>query len=36
MDLEYLESYVWIYAHASDLEQGVVLWVIWFLCSCDN
>ena len=36
MDSEYLENYVWIYAHASDLDQGVVLWGIWFLCSCDN
>ena len=25
MDSEYLESDVWIYAHASDLDQGVVL-----------
>ena len=31
MNSEYLESYVWIYAHASDLDQGVVLWGIWFL-----
>ena len=23
MDSEYLENYVWIYAHASDLDQGV-------------
>ena len=36
MDSEYLENYVWIYADASDLDQGVVLWGIWFLCSCDN
>ena len=34
MDSEYLENYVWIYADANDL--GVVLWGIWFLCSCDN
>ena len=25
MDSEYLESYVGIYVHASDLDQGVVL-----------
>ena len=25
MDSEYLENYVWIYADASDLDQGVVL-----------
>ena len=36
MDSEYLENYVWIYADASDLDQGVVLWGIWFLCNCDN
>ena len=36
MDSEYLENYVWIYTHASDLGQGVVLWRIWFLCSCGN
>ena len=36
MDSKYLENYVWIYAHASDLNQGVVLWGIWFLCSYDN
>ena len=36
MDSKYLENYVWIYAHASDLDQGLVLWGIWFLCSCDN
>ena len=36
MDSKYLENCVWIYAHASDLDQGVVLWGIWFLCSCDN
>ena len=36
MDSKYLENYVWIYAYASDLDQGVVLWGIWFLCSCDN
>ena len=33
MDLEYLENYVWIYAHA-DFNQNVVLWGIWFFCSC--
>ena len=33
---KYLENYVWIYAHASDLDQGVVLWGIWFLYSCGN
>ena len=36
MDSEYLESYVWIYPYASDLDQAVVLWGIWFLYSCDN
>ena len=36
MGSEYLENYVWIYVHASDLDQGVTLWGIWFLCSCDN
>ena len=36
MDSEYLENYVWTYAHASDSDQGVVLWGIWLLCSCDN
>ena len=36
MDSEYLENYVWIYAHASDLDQGVVFWGIWFLCSSNN
>ena len=36
MDSNYLENYVCIYAHASDWDQGVVLWGIWFLCSCDN
>ena len=25
MDSEYLENYVWIYAHASNLDEGVVL-----------
>ena len=30
MDPEYLETHVWIYAHASDLDQGVVLWGIDF------
>ena len=25
MDSEYLENYVWIYAHTSDLDQGVVV-----------
>ena len=28
MDSEYLENYVRIYAHTSDLDQGVVLWGI--------
>ena len=28
MDSEYLENYVWIYAQASDLDQGVALWGI--------
>ena len=28
MDSGYLESYAWIYAQASDLDQGVVLWGI--------
>ena len=28
MDSEYLENYVWIYAHASDLGESVVLWGI--------
>ena len=28
MDSKYLENCVWIYAHASDLDQGVVLWGI--------
>ena len=36
MDLKYLESNVWIYAHASDLDQDVVLWGIWFLCIYNN
>ena len=36
MDSEYLENYVWIYANAGDLDQGVVLWGIWFFFSCDN
>ena len=36
MDSEYLENYVWIYAHTNDLDQGVVLWDIWFLYSCGN
>ena len=36
MDSKYLENYVWIYAQVIDLDQGVVLWGIWFLCSCDN
>ena len=27
---------VWIYAHASDLDQRVVLLGIWFLCSWGN
>ena len=30
MDSGYLENYVWIYAHTSYLDQGVVLWDIWF------
>ena len=25
MASEYLENYIWIYAHANDLEQGVIL-----------
>ena len=33
MDSGYLESYAWIYAQASDLDQGVVLWGIWFIYS---
>ena len=36
VDSKYLENCVWIYAHASDLDQGVVLWGIWFLGSCEN
>ena len=36
MDSQYLGNYVWIYAYTSDLDQGVVLWGIWFLCGCDN
>ena len=36
MDSEFLESYNWGYAHASDLDQGVFLWGIWFRYSCDN
>ena len=36
MDSQYLDCYVSIYAHASDLEQDVVLCGIWFLCNCDN
>ena len=28
MDSEYLENYVWIYAQARDLDQGVALWGI--------
>ena len=30
MGPEYLENYVWIYAHASDLDQGIVSLGIWF------
>ena len=26
MDSEYLENYIWFYAHANYLNQGVVLW----------
>ena len=26
MDSKYLENYVWIYVHASDLNQGVVFY----------
>ena len=36
MESGYLENCVWIYAHANDLNQGVILWVIWFLWSCAN
>ena len=36
MDSKYLENCVWSYAHTSDLDQGVFLWGIWFLCSCDK
>ena len=35
-DSEYLGNYVWIYPHASDVDQDMVLWGIWFLYSWDN
>ena len=31
MDSEYLENYVWIYAHAIGLDQGIVLWVKYLI-----
>ena len=31
MDSEYLENYVWIYAHANGLDQGIVLWVKYLI-----
>ena len=36
MDSESLENHVWICAHTNYLDQDVVLWAIWFLCSCGN
>ena len=41
MDSEYLENYVWIYAHANDLNQGVIdsLAVVAnknTICRCSN
>ena len=33
---EYLEKYLWSSTHANDLEKGIILWDIWFLCGCDN
>ena len=36
MDSEYLENYVSIYDHANGLNQGVILWGTWFLCSWCN
>ena len=33
---QYLGNYVWIYADASDIDQDMVLWGIWFLYGWDN
>ena len=36
IDSECLENYGLIYVHENELDQGVVFWGIWFLCTCDN